>query len=83
MEAALQTLFAKMERMEEKIDRLSAIAEKRVITDRRKSMTISEAQKELGKSNSGIRKDIRLGKLEIVEGSSPQRVTVRSINQLL
>ena len=77
-----QTILSKMDFLAEKIERIEKIAEKRIITDSRKSMTITEACNELDKSRRTIGRLMIKGKLEIVPDSSPLKVTVRSVNKL-
>jgi len=68
--------------LKDEISEMKGLVQERVILDKKKTLTISEAAEKTGKSYETIRRLVKKGKLEIKEGSSPIKITVRSLNSL-
>lgn len=81
-EAQYLDLYVMVQKVDDKLDKLISLREERVALDKKKTLTISEAAEKTGKSYETIRRLIKANKLEVKEGSSPIRVTVRSLNTL-
>lgn len=73
-------LKANIDAVLEKQSQFSSLIEKRVIADKKKGVLLSEAAEILEKTYETILRYVKNGRLEVVEGSHPLKVTMRSVN---